>query len=151
MTVTPLPPKQFRTIPPDPNNPALRRLGYQPNSFPGPQVSLEIGHGFGNTKTMAKKRRKKRRPGRPATGRDPSIPVRLPKKFLADIDAWAAVYRNEHELVMTRSTAIRCLILLGLESARRRAVDPKTKLTYEGETPALLRFYRHRTVTRWLV
>jgi hypothetical protein len=100
---------------------------------------------------MAKKRRKKRRPGRPATGRDPSIPIRLPKKLLADIDAWAAVYRNEHELVMTRSTAIRCLILLGLESARRRAIDPKTKLTYEGETPALLRFYRRGTVTRWLV
>jgi hypothetical protein len=96
-------------------------------------------------------RRKKRRPGRPATGRDPIIPVRLPKKLLADIEAWAAVYRNEHELVMSRSIAIRCLILLGLESVQARAVDPKTKLTYEGETLPLLIFYRRRSVTRWLM
>jgi hypothetical protein len=101
---------------------------------------------------MAKKRRKKRRqPGRPATGRDPIIPVRLPKKLLADIEAWAMIYRTEHELVVNRSTAIRCLILLGLESLQHRVVDPKTKLTYEGETPALLRFYRRGTVTRWLI
>jgi hypothetical protein len=77
--------------------------------------------------------------------------MRLPKKLLADIEAWAAVYRNEHGLVMSRSIAIRCLLLLGLDSLQYRAVDPKTRLTYEGETPPLLRFYRRGTVTKWLL
>jgi hypothetical protein len=58
---------------------------------------------------LAMKQRKKRRPGRPATGHDPIIPVRLPAKLVKDIDAWADVYRSEHEREgMTRSTAIRC-------------------------------------------
>jgi hypothetical protein len=43
----------------------------------------------------AMKQRKKRRPGRPATGHDPIIPVRLPTKLVKDIDAWADVYRSE--------------------------------------------------------
>jgi hypothetical protein len=77
--------------------------------------------------------------------------VRLPKKLLADIDAWAAVYRNEHELVMGRSAAIRCLVLLGLKAPQHRAVDPKTKLTYEGDTLPLLKFFRGATTTKWLL
>ena len=100
---------------------------------------------------LAMKQRKKRRPGRPATGHDPIIPVRLPAKLVKDIDAWADVYRSERELEgMTRSTAIRCLILLGLERASYRAVDPKDQTSFEGATAPLLKFYRRAKVTRWL-
>jgi hypothetical protein len=98
------------------------------------------------------KQRKKRRPGRPATGHDPIVPVRLPAKLVKDIDAWADVYRSERELEgMTRSTAIRCLILLGLERASYRAVDPKDQTSFEGPTAPLLKFYRGAKVTRWLM
>jgi len=97
------------------------------------------------------KQRKKRRPGRPATGHDPITPVRLPVKLVKDIDAWADVYRSAHELEgMTRSTAIRCLILLGLERPSYRAVDPKDQTSFEGATAPLLRFYRGAKVSRWL-
>jgi hypothetical protein len=89
------------------------------------------------------KQRKKRRPGRPATGHDPVIPVRLPAKFVKEIDAWADVYRSEHELEgMTRSRAIRCLILFGLERSSYRAVDPKDQTSFEGATAPLLKYYR---------
>jgi hypothetical protein len=98
------------------------------------------------------KQRKKRRPGRPATGHDPIIPVRLPAKLVKDIDAWADVYRSERELEgMTRSTAIRCLILLGLERPSYRAVDPKDQTSFEGATAPLLKFYRRPKVGRWLM
>src|SRR3984893_7700743 len=91
------------------------------------------------------KQRKKRRPGRPATGHDPIVPVRLPAKLVNDIDAWADVYRSERELEgMTRSTAIRCLILLGLERASYRAVDPKDQTSFEGPTAPLLKFIAGR-------
>jgi hypothetical protein len=110
---------------------------------------------FGRVSVLQKlaiKQRKKRRPGRPATGHDPIIPVRLPAKLVKDIDAWADVYRSERELEgMTRSTAIRCLILLGLERANYRAVDPKDQTTFEGPTAPLLKFYRGAKVTRWLM
>jgi hypothetical protein len=87
------------------------------------------------------------------TGRDPIIPVRLPAKLVKDIDAWADVYQLERELEgMTRSTAIRrCLILLGLERASYRAVDPKDQTSFEGPTAPLLKFYRGAKVTRWLM
>lgn len=97
------------------------------------------------------KQRKKRRPGRPATGHDPIIPVRLPAKLVKDIDAWANVYRSAHELEgMTRSTAIRCLILLGLEKPSYRAVDPKDQTSFEGATLPLLKFFGGAKVARWL-
>ena len=92
--------------------------------------------------------KRKRKRGRPATGYDPVVPVRLPTKLLHDIDAWASVYRDYEG--MNRSSAIRCLILLGLESARLLAVDPKGKRTFEGETLPLLKFYRRGEIDRWL-
>src|SRR4051812_37514350 len=95
---------------------------------------------------MAQKRRKKR--GRPATGHDPLVAVRLPEKVIRDIDAWAAVYRQDHE--MSRSTAIRCLLLLGLQSVQIRVIDPKTKATFESATPPLLRFFKRGTTRKWL-
>jgi hypothetical protein len=114
-------------------------------SFSGEKI--DIGPRFSVLhKIMAKQRKKKR--GRPATGHDPVVPVRLPEKLLSDIDAWADVYRKEHELVgMTRSAAIRCLILLGMERVSYRAVDPKSKVTFEGPTLPLLKFYKRGTTT----
>jgi hypothetical protein len=95
------------------------------------------------------KRRKKR--GRPATGHDPVVPIRLPEKLLRDIDAWADVYRSEQELVgMTRSAAIRCLIFLGMEKVSYRAVDPKDQTSFEGATPPLLKFFKRGKIQKWL-
>jgi hypothetical protein len=53
---------------------------------------------------------KKKRRGRPATGRAPHVPLRLPEELLARVDQWAATQGIE-----TRSSAIRHLIELGLE------------------------------------
>jgi hypothetical protein len=64
--------------------------------------------------------------GRPASGHDPVVALRLPPKLLRDIEAWAQVYQND-TYIMDRSTAIRCLILLGLASVNYRVVDPKDK------------------------
>ena len=94
--------------------------------------------------------RARNRRGRPATGHDPAVPVRLPTKLVRDIDAWAQVYRDD-AYEMTRSTAIRCLILLGLRAVEHRVVDPKDKKTFEGATLPLLRYYRRGTVTKWLL
>ena len=117
----------------------------------GPRARVELRSPqskFGRvsvSQKLAMKQRKKRRPGRPATGHDPIIPVRLPAKLVKDIDAWADVYRSERELEgMTRSTAIRCLILLGLERASYRAVDPKDQTSFEGPTAPLLKFIAGR-------
>jgi hypothetical protein len=96
---------------------------------------------------MPKKRRKKR--GRPATGHDPLVPVRLPKKLIRDIDTWAEVYRDTYQ-GMNRSTAIRCLLLLGLEGMQLRVIDPKDKTTFEGATLPTLKFFRGATVRKWL-
>jgi len=41
-----------------------------------------------------RKRRKKR--GRPATGQDPLVSLRLPVKLVCDIDAWAGVYGEDY-------------------------------------------------------
>src|SRR5262245_21825280 len=94
-------------------------------------------------------KKKRRKFGRPATGRDPVIPVRLPPKLLRDIDAWASVYEDYAQ--MNRSAAIRCLVLLGLERPQYRAVDPKGKVTFEGSTLPLLKFYRRGDVSKWLL
>jgi hypothetical protein len=52
----------------------------------------------------------KRKPGRPATGVDPVIPIRLPAPLTAAIDAWAA------KVGTNRSDAMRRL----LEAALKR-------------------------------
>jgi hypothetical protein len=67
---------------------------------------------------------KRRRPGRPATGVDPAVAVRLPKEILAQVVQWAT--DND----TTRSYAIRELIEFGLASKeatrRRRSVKDNT-------------------------
>jgi hypothetical protein len=69
-------------------------------------------------KSVAPKRR-----GRPATGRDPLVKVRLPAYFLDDIDRWARRFDG-----MGRSIAIRSLLKLGLGRSRGKPAtvyDPK--------------------------
>jgi Ribbon-helix-helix protein, copG family len=51
---------------------------------------------------------KKRGRGRPATGRDPHIALRVPPEMLAEIDDWAQ--RND----LSRSKAMRELMAIGL-------------------------------------
>jgi len=69
-------------------------------------------------KTVRPKRR-----GRPATGRDPLVQVRVPKSLLDRIDRWAGRFDD-----MDRSTALRCLLGIGLNRSRSKAAtvyDPK--------------------------
>src|SRR3954447_2704275 len=62
-----------------------------------------------------------RKPGRPATGRDESIAVRLPAHVLEEIDTWRSRYAG-----MSRATAYRCLLVLGLKAPASAEVrDPK--------------------------
>jgi hypothetical protein len=107
-----------------------------------------VGAGYFLYYSIVARVRKKR--GRPATGHDPVVPVRLPRKLLNDIEAWAQVYRDD-TYEMTRSTAIRCLILLGLEAVQYRVVDPKDKRTFERETLPLLRFFKRPMITKLLL
>jgi hypothetical protein len=53
-----------------------------------------------NMKTVSQKS-----PGRPAKGRDPLVPVRLPRQLLEAVERWAGQFDG-----MSRSSAIRALI-----------------------------------------
>jgi predicted DNA-binding protein len=61
-----------------------------------------------STKTAKRKKVKKRGRGRPATGMDPMIGVRLSLEATTQLDKWA----KAHD--MTRSEAIRQLIARGI-------------------------------------
>jgi len=61
---------------------------------------------------MKKVKPKKR--GRPATGKDPFIGVRLPPDMIVRIGIWAKRQKAE-----SRSAAIRALIELGFKSKQR--------------------------------
>lgn len=63
-------------------------------------------------KSLKKVKPKKR--GRPATGKDPFIGVRLPPEMIARIGNWAKRQKTE-----SRSAAIRELIELGFKSKLR--------------------------------
>ena|ERR1700685_2552872 len=68
---------------------------------------------------MAKKR------GRPATGRDPALPLRAPRELRDRINEWMDAHP---EVGANRSVAIRCLIDLGLRNRVSSAlIDPKTR------------------------
>lgn len=60
-------------------------------------------------KAISVLQKKKRGRGRPATGRDPIVNVRLSEDLISEVDEWASENRIE-----TRSAAIRELIELGL-------------------------------------
>lgn len=53
---------------------------------------------------------KPKKRGRPATGRDPLVGIRLPPSVIESIDAWAA------ERGVNRSEAIRAMIMAALEA-----------------------------------
>jgi hypothetical protein len=55
---------------------------------------------------------RQKRPGRPATGRDPSVTVRIPAEILKQSDLWASANG------VGRSEAIRRLVEIGLGSAK---------------------------------
>jgi predicted DNA-binding protein len=55
-----------------------------------------------------------KRRGRPATGKDPFVGVRLPPSLIEAIDTWAEASS------VTRSEAMRRLIEAGLERAKSR-------------------------------
>jgi hypothetical protein len=59
---------------------------------------------------------KKRGRGRPATGQDPHISLRLSVETIAAAEAWAAQQPDKP----TRSEALRRLIDLGMQAARKR-------------------------------
>lgn len=56
-------------------------------------------------KVMPKKRR-----GRPATGKDPQVVVRMPSTLIAEVDAWG----DANDAI--RSEAIRRLVEIGLKA-----------------------------------
>ena len=79
--------------------------------FDGPLVFKQ---GFVYNLIMAVSTKKvipKRRPGRPATGKDPARAFRLSDEFMERVDAWAAK-QDDHP---GRSEAIRRLVALGLK------------------------------------
>jgi Arc/MetJ-type ribon-helix-helix transcriptional regulator len=54
----------------------------------------------------------KRKRGRPATGRDPLITLRIPEELASQIDEWRARYEG-----MDRSAALRILLQRGLQAS----------------------------------
>src|SRR3954454_22351821 len=89
---------------------------------------------------MAKRtKRRARKRGRPPTGRDPVITVRLTRQLQRAL----ALLVERHGI--TRSGAIRCLLNAGLNQSYWM-VDPKRNVAYEGETPGLRRLARSEIV-----
>jgi hypothetical protein len=70
--------------------------------------------------------KKRRGPGRPATGHDPAVALRLPKTVLAAVDRWAKA-----NAVGKRSEALRRLIERGLSTDR---TIPLYRATDEDDT-----------------
>jgi hypothetical protein len=56
--------------------------------------------------------KKKKGRGRPATGHDPAVAVRLPKPVISAVDKWAT-----HNDIKSRSEAFRLLVGYGLAAA----------------------------------
>jgi Arc/MetJ-type ribon-helix-helix transcriptional regulator len=59
---------------------------------------------------------KKRRPGRPATGRDPVLTLRMPTKVAAEVEEWAKQQPDQP----SRSEAIRRMVEMVLKMRERR-------------------------------
>jgi hypothetical protein len=83
-------------------------------------AKLPIGSPFRYNRNMAIKSIEvipKKKRGRPATGRDPLIALRVPAETIAEIDKWGGGR-------LSRSEAIRTLIEIGLSSKRKRPYRP---------------------------
>jgi len=66
---------------------------------------------------MSRKNVAQKKRGRPATGHDPHISLRLPEEMIAAADAWAAQQPDKP----SRSEALRRLIDIGMKATARRA------------------------------
>src|SRR5262245_29735985 len=78
-------------------------------------LALSLGPSFAYDRFMRKPvTARPKRSGRPATGDDPAMSVRLPASLIASIDKWAKEAGADD-----RSEAIRRLVEAGLEAARR--------------------------------
>ncbi len=86
----------------------------------------------GQTETMQTVVPKPKRGGRPATGRDPLVQLRMPADLIQAIDRWAGKFQD-----LDRSSAIRALLELGLRAGRKRneAVDPKGYRLHKRKMP----------------
>jgi len=84
---------------------------------------------FGPTENVISVPPKRR--GRPATGHDPSVKVRMPADLIAAIERWAAKFG------LDRSGAVRALLLIGLEASRKRneVIDPKRHRQHARKAP----------------
>ena len=81
---------------------------------PGRKFALPLGSYFWYTINMKKSilvHQNKR--GRPATGRDPAVTIRLPEKVLALVERWAMSQDDQPP----RSQAIRQLVEIGLSKS----------------------------------
>ena len=63
----------------------------------------------------------KNRRGRPATGHDPAISVRLPERLILSIDEWSVAAD------LTRAEGVRNLLELGLAAAPRKPTTDKAR------------------------
>jgi len=73
---------------------------------------------------MAKRSSEKvtpKRPGRPATGRDPVLTVRLPPELRSDIESWAKQQKDKP----SRSEAIRRLLEFALAAKSKQLPSSK--------------------------
>jgi len=70
--------------------------------------------------------------GRPATGCDPAVKVRMPPDVIESIERWASKFQD-----LDRSAAIRALVQLGLRAGRKsnQVVDPKGYRSYDRKAP----------------
>lgn len=77
---------------------------------------------------------KPKKRGRPATGRDPLVAIRMPPDLTAAIDTFAA----EHEPPASRSEAVRALVSRQLIAMGRLSADPLAQGIQEGPTEAAM-------------
>jgi hypothetical protein len=83
---------------------------------PGRKFALPLGLLFWYTVTMPKSIKvHQKKSGRPATGRDPAVTIRLPQEVLDGVATWATKQPDE----LNRSQAIRRLVELGLKAKAR--------------------------------
>jgi hypothetical protein len=82
---------------------------------PGRKLTLPLGLHFWYTANMKKSITVHQKPrGRPATGRDPAVTIRLPEAVLASVEHWAVSQKDQPP----RSQAIRRLVELGLKAKK---------------------------------
>jgi hypothetical protein len=75
---------------------------------------------------------KRKKPGRPPTGCDPLVQVRMPLHVIEAIERWASKFQD-----LDRSRAIRTLVELGLHAGRKKdhVLDPKGFRLHDRKVP----------------